>query len=142
MRLRVIWIGKTRNAAARAWGDEYVQRIRRFARIETEELTDRDPEATLLRRAEGSRLVILEPDGRSFDSPAFARYLDDQFAHGGRELILAIGGAEGFSTKVRQRAQQRLSLSGMTFSHELARVMLLEQIYRACTILANHPYAK
>lgn len=142
MRLRVIWIGKTRNAATRAWGDEYVQRIRRFARIETEELTDREPEATLLRRAEGARLVILEPDGRSFDSPAFARYLDDQFAQDGRELILAIGGAEGFSAPVRQRAQQRISLSGMTFSHELARVMLLEQIYRACTILANHPYAK
>ena len=142
MRLRVIWIGKTRNAAARAWSDEYLQRIRRFARIEAEELTDRDPEATLLRRAEGARLVLLEPGGRSFDSPAFARYLEEQFARDGREPLLAIGGAEGFSDEVRQHAQQRISLSALTFSHELARVMLLEQIYRACTILANHPYAK
>lgn len=142
MRLRVVWIGKTRQAEARAWGDEYAQRIRRFARLETEELTDKQGDVAVLKRAETARLVALDPAGKPMSSEQLARFLAQQFERDGRELIFAVGGAEGFSEPVRRRADTLLSLSPMTFSHELARVMVLEQLYRALTILNNHPYAK
>jgi 23S rRNA (pseudouridine1915-N3)-methyltransferase len=142
MRLRVVWIGKTRNPAARQWSDEYLLRIGRFAKVRAEELTEKQGEAALLKRAQGARLVLVDPAGKQLDSSQFAAFLEQQFERDTRELVLAIGGAEGFSASARGQANALLSLSPLTFSHELARVALLEQIYRACTILNHHPYAR
>ena len=142
MRLRVLWVGRTKHAATQNWASEYLLRLRRFTRIEAEELPDKAPEAALLRRAANGRLILLDPSGKALSSTQMARWLEQAFARDSRELIFAIGGADGWSEAIRRQADQLLSLSAMTFSHELARVMLLEQLYRACTILANHPYPR
>ncbi len=140
MRLRVIWIGKTKSAATAEWTQEYLRRIGRYAQISHEELAGKDPEQQLLRRTEDARLVLLEPGGKSMDSNQLAQFLQEQFTHDTREMVFAIGGADGFGAELRRTRHVALSLSPLTFSHELARVMLLEQLYRACTILNHHPY--
>jgi 23S rRNA (pseudouridine1915-N3)-methyltransferase len=142
MRLRVAWIGKTRNPVVREWTDEYLLRIRRFAQITGEELTEKQGEAGLVKRAAGTRLVLLDPAGKAFNSEGFARFLERQFQHDTREMVFGVGGAEGFGKVARAAAETTISLSSMTFSHELARIVLLEQIYRACALLNNHPYPK
>ncbi|MHB8733837.1 MAG: 23S rRNA (pseudouridine(1915)-N(3))-methyltransferase RlmH [Terriglobales bacterium] len=142
MRIRVIWIGRTKDEATRLWTAEYVRRIGRFARITTDELSEKQGEAGLLQRCADLRLVLMEPGGKSLDSTQFSAYLAKLFEREGREVAFAIGGAEGFTAAARAQASARLSLSPLTFSHELARVVLLEQLYRACTILNHHPYAR
>jgi len=142
MRLRVLWIGRTKDEATRLWTAEYVRRIGRFARITTDELTEKQGEAGLLQRCTGLRLVLLEPAGKALDSTQFSAYLAKLFEREGGEVAFAIGGATGFTAAARAQAAARLSLSPLTFSHELARVVLLEQLYRACTILNHHPYAR
>ncbi len=148
MRLRIFWIGKTKDPAVALWTAEYLKRISRFAQIAAEEIPTRGggnaAEAELLRRVaqHRARLVVLDPAGRRLDSPQFAAYLDRAFAQDGRELALAIGGPDGFSSDLRTAAQASLSLSPLTFSHELARAMLLEQLYRALALLNRHPYPR
>lgn len=148
MRLRIFWIGKTKDPAVALWTAEYLKRISRFAQIAAEEIPTRGgvhaAEAELLRRValHRARLVLLDPAGRRLDSPRFAAYLDRSFAQDGRELALAIGGPDGFSPAARAAAQASLSLSPLTFSHELARAMLLEQLYRALALLNHHPYPR
>lgn len=145
MRFLVLWIGKTKNPAAAAWTEEYLVRVRRFARVAAEEIDARQGDAGLLRRVETKgdrRLVALDPAGRPFDSPQFAQFLERAFARDGREMVLAIGGADGFGAPVRDAAEAVISLSPMTYSHELARVMLLEQLYRALALMHHHPYPR
>jgi 23S rRNA (pseudouridine1915-N3)-methyltransferase len=142
LRLRLLWIGKTKNAAAAAWGEEYLRRAQRFASLGHEELGPRAAQASLLRHAASGRLWLFTPGGRSLDSPAFANWLQRECTRGGKEVVFAIGGADGFSPEVIAQAAGSLSLSALTFSHELARVMALEQIYRALTILNGHPYPR
>ncbi|MGH9533850.1 MAG: 23S rRNA (pseudouridine(1915)-N(3))-methyltransferase RlmH [Terriglobales bacterium] len=151
MRLRIFWIGKTKDPAVTLWTAEYLKRISRFAQIAAEEIPARGGEPELLQRlgrtrpgaqSANSRLVLLDPAGRRLDSAQFAAYLEQSFAQDGRELALAIGGPDGFSANTRAAAQASLSLSPMTYSHELARAMLLEQVYRALALLNHHPYPR
>jgi 23S rRNA (pseudouridine1915-N3)-methyltransferase len=86
--------------------------------------------------------MMLDAAGKSFTSEGFAKWLGDQRDSGTREIIFLCGDADGFPDELRQRVKQRLSLSAMTFSHELARVMLAEQLYRAFAILSGSPYPR
>ena len=122
---------------------EYLKRLSRFADAEGVVLRD---EAALLRLAmgEGSRskyrLVLLESSGKQFSSEEFAEFVRNHRENNPLSLLFAIGPANGFSPEVRRAASNILSLGKMTMPHELARVVLLEQVYRAFTILNRHPY--
>ena len=88
----------------------------------------------------GDRLILLDEGGKQFDSRGLADWLEEQLSRSPGRLILLIGGAYGFSPLLYSRAEAKLSLGKLTFSHQLVRVMTLEQVYRAFTILRDHPY--
>ena len=143
MKLKIAWIGRTREAAIQSLTAEYLKRIARYAEVEGLELRD---EAAVLRLAAGKShakqrhaLILLDPGGRSFSSEELADFLQDQMTRA-VPVLFAIGGADGFTAEARQAAAARLSLGRMTLPHELARVVLVEQLYRAFTILQGHPY--
>ncbi len=142
MKIRLLMLGKTRRLEIRAVLDDYVKRISRQSPIEVTEVRD---VAAALKRLEADRaatVVLLDAAGKSLDSEAFAKWIAEQRDRGTRDVIFLCGDADGFPDLLRQRAQQKLSLGAMTFSHELARVMLAEQIYRAFAILSGSPYPK
>jgi 23S rRNA (pseudouridine1915-N3)-methyltransferase len=143
MRIRLVMLAKTRRPEIRALVEDYVARIRRYAEVDWVEL--RESSATEMRRAEpgaGSTVVLLDAAGRTLTSEKLAGWLREARDGGVRELVFLCGDAEGFPEAWRRRAGMKLSLSALTFSHELARAMLAEQLYRAFTILSGHPYPK
>jgi 23S rRNA (pseudouridine1915-N3)-methyltransferase len=143
MRIRLLMLGKTRRPEIRALVEDYVARIRRYAEVDWIEL--RETSAAAMRRAEpapGSTVVLLDAAGRARTSEQLAEWLKAARDGGVREVVFLCGAAEGFPESWRRRAQTKLSLSALTFSHELARAMLTEQLYRAFTILSGHPYPK
>lgn len=142
MRLQLVMLGKTRRPELRTIIDDYVKRISRYTPTEVTEL--RESEAALKKFTfdQPSTIVLLDDAGKSLDSKAFAKWLGEHRDRSTRQLIFVCGGADGFSETIRQQAQQKLSLSAMTYSHELARVMLAEQLYRAFAILAGSAYPK
>jgi 23S rRNA (pseudouridine1915-N3)-methyltransferase len=142
MRIRLILLGKTKRAEVRAMLDDYVRRIGRFADIEVTEVANSPAALRKLKSDPAAAWMLLDAGGRQFTSQQFARWLADQRDRGTRELLFVCGDAEGFPDEWRRRAYTKLSLSTMTLPHELARVVLAEQIYRAFTILAGHPYPK
>jgi 23S rRNA (pseudouridine1915-N3)-methyltransferase len=143
MRIRLVMFSKTRRGEIRALLNEYVQRIRRYSEIEITELREASRTALgKLKFEPGSLIVLLDAAGRQFTSQQFARWLGDLRDRGTRELVLLCGDAAGFPDEVRAWAKQKISLSTLTMQHELARVVLAEQIYRAMAILAGHPYSK
>lgn len=136
-------LGRTRRAEIRALLDDYLARIRHYCQIETTELAGAGPAA--LRRIEAdsaANWVLLDAAGKQFTSTQFAHWLRELRDRGTRELIFLCGDAEGFPDAFRRRARVKLSLSSLTLPHELARVVLAEQIYRAFALLAGHPYPK
>jgi 23S rRNA (pseudouridine1915-N3)-methyltransferase len=150
LKLRVLWVGKNRDPWVKEVVAEYAGRIRRYAPLELGEARDeKGAEAEEMRRREcerlekmvppGATLLLLDERGEQLDSPGLAAYIGKQRDTGTGELVFAIGGAYGFSEEFRQRGRL-LALSKMTFTHQMVRVFLLEQIYRAFTILNNEPY--
>ena len=142
MKIRLLMLGKTRRPELRAALDDYVKRIGHQSPIEVTEVRDA---AAALKKLDADRsavVALLDAAGKAFDSQAFAKWLGELRDRGTRELIFLCGDADGFPDSLRQRAHQKMSLSAMTFSHELARVMLVEQIYRAFAILSGSPYPK
>jgi 23S rRNA (pseudouridine1915-N3)-methyltransferase len=136
-------LGKTRRVEIRALIDDYLSRIRRFADVELTEL--REDSAASLRKFTpdpAATVVLLDDAGKQQTSAQFAKWLGETRDRGAREIVFLCGAAEGFPETLRRRATQKLSLSSLTFSHELARAMLTEQIYRAFATLAGHPYPK
>lgn len=127
----------------RALMDDYSARIKRFAELQITELRE-DSAASMRRLAVDSAatVILLDDAGKPQTSTQFAKWLGEMRDRGARELVFLCGGAEGFPETLRKRASQKLSLSPLTFSHELARIMLAEQLYRAFAILAGHPYPK
>jgi len=122
--------------------DDYVKRVSRSCPIEMVEVRDA---AAALKRLDANRAavsVLLDAGGKVYDSDAFAKWLGEQGDRGIREVIFVCGDADGFPNNLRERVKQKLSLSAMTYSHELARVMLAEQLYRAFAILSGSPYPK
>jgi len=143
MKLKIAWIGKTKEPAIQALAEEYLERLGRYAEIEGVSLKD---ETALLRlcaqdaRPTRHALALLDARGRQLSSEEFAKWLGDYIDRNPLPLLFAIGPADGFSDETRHAATLLLSLGKMTLAHELARVVLLEQIYRAFTILKRHPY--
>jgi 23S rRNA (pseudouridine1915-N3)-methyltransferase len=142
MRIRILMLGKTRRPEMRAILEEYAKRIARSCPIEITEVRDGAAAQKKLDAARAATVVLLDAAGKNLDSNALAKWLSELRDRGTRELIFLCGGADGFPEALRQRAHQKLSLSAMTFSHELARVMLAEQLYRAFAILSGSPYPK
>ena len=142
MRLQLLMLGKTRRPEIRAVLDDYVKRIGRSCPIEITEVRDGDAALKKLDADRTATVVLLDAAGKNLDSNALAKWLSELRDRGTRELIFLCGDADGFPEPLRQRARQNLSLSAMTFSHELARVMLAEQLYRAFAILSGSPYPK
>lgn len=142
MRLLLLMLGKTRRPEMRAILDDYVKRISRSCPIEINEVRNGDAAIKRLDADRAATVVLLDAAGKHHDSNALAKWLRELRDRGTREIIFLCGDAEGFPENLRQRAHQKLSLSAMTFSHELARVMLAEQLYRAFAILSGSPYPK
>jgi 23S rRNA (pseudouridine1915-N3)-methyltransferase len=155
VKIKIAWIGKTKEPAIAALTEEYLKRIARYAPVEG--ITLREEPALLQlcdpgtakgsgakgRSAKGgarSTLVLMDSRGKEFSSEQFARFLGDYQDRNPLPLVFAVGGADGFSDQARAAAQHTISLGKMTLAHELARVVLLEQVYRAFTILKGHPY--
>jgi len=143
MRIQLLFLGKTRRAEMRSLVEEYVARIGRYTPIEVREV--RAESAASLKRVEfgtGATIVLLDAAGKKLGSEQFAEWIKLWRDRGEREIVFLCGGAEGYPESLERRATLRISLSPLTFSHELARVMLVEQIYRAFALLAGHPYPK
>lgn len=145
MRIRIAWIqakpGKDKLSAMQSVTTEYVKRIGHYVSIETHVLPS---EAALTKLLEKFRpapsLVLLDSRGKQRSSEELAKFIDDHQARATPQLLFAVGGADGFTPEIRKLANFELSLGKMTLPHELARVILLEQVYRAFTILKGHPY--
>ena len=121
---------------------DYVKRIGRFCPMEVTEARDEEAALKKLNADRAATTLLLDAGGKVCDSTAFAKWLGEQRDRGTREIIFVCGDADGFPEALRERVKQKLSLSAMTYSHELARVMLAEQIYRAFAILSGSPYPK
>jgi 23S rRNA (pseudouridine1915-N3)-methyltransferase len=144
VKLKIAWIGKTKQPAIQELTEEYLKRLSRYAEVEGLALKD---EAALLNLAERGgashtklTLIVLDSRGKQLSSEELARFLGDYQDRNSAPLLFAVGPADGFSEQARRSAPTVLSLGKMTLAHELARVVLLEQLYRAYTILKGHPY--
>jgi len=150
VKIKIAWIGKTKEPAIQSLTDEYLKRISRYTLVEV--LTLRDEVALLQmcgRTDAGKRnktaggkstLVLMDSRGKQLSSEEFARFLADYQDRNPLPLVFAVGPADGFSDAAVNGAEYMISLGRMTLAHELARVVLLEQVYRAFTILKGHPY--
>jgi 23S rRNA (pseudouridine1915-N3)-methyltransferase len=151
VKLKIAWIGRTKEPAIETLTAEYLKRISRYIAVEGVALRD---EAALLefagrvaspkrgKTASGanSTLVLMDSQGKEFSSEQFASFIRDYEDRNPLPLVFAVGPADGFSEATKAAAQHTLSLGKITLPHELARVVLLEQVYRAFTILKGHPY--
>ncbi len=155
----ILAVGKLREKAYRQMADEYLKRLSRFGKYEETEIPDlAEPEngsaaleeqiktregAELLKRiAPRDHVIALTIGGRRPDSPGLAARIADLRAQGAGRLVFVIGGSLGLGKNILERADEELSMSPMTFPHQLARVMLLEQLYRCEKILAGERYHK
>jgi 23S rRNA (pseudouridine1915-N3)-methyltransferase len=142
VKIRLLMLGKTRRAELREVIDDYVKRVRRHSPIEIMEVRDGDATIKKLDADRAATAVLLDAAGKNLDSNAFAKWLGELRDRGTRKLIFVCGDADGFPAALHERVPQKVSLSAMTYSHELARAMLAEQLYRAFAILSGSPYPK
>jgi 23S rRNA (pseudouridine1915-N3)-methyltransferase len=151
VRLHLLWVGRTQEDWLKRGIEEYAGRIRRYNSLEILEAkeekgaqaeTGRYRECERLARLlpKGGKLVLLDERGRQMSSPQFASFIGQMRDAGTSDLCFAIGGAYGFSETFRQRADAVMSLSTMTFTHQMVRLFLLEQMYRGFTILNGEHY--
>jgi 23S rRNA (pseudouridine1915-N3)-methyltransferase len=152
MRLRIIWMGKTRDARLRALVDDYAERLAHFVRCEVTELRelgradrtgiDKETKRISDRLRPGAVTVLLDPDGAEWSSQQLANQVRSWEGSGIKEVAFVIGGPNGLADDFKTRADKRWSLSRLTLTHEMARVLLFEQLYRAYTIIHGLPYQK
>jgi 23S rRNA (pseudouridine1915-N3)-methyltransferase len=150
MNLRFVWIGKTKDKNWKALQDEYLRRLSHFSKCEVKEI--RESEAHEGPDIEGERIlaalnqrtftILLDVKGEMISSPDLAKKIEGWQNRGLKEVSFIIGGADGVSRRVAETADISLSLSFLTFTHEMARAVLLEQLYRAYTIIKGFPYQK
>jgi 23S rRNA (pseudouridine1915-N3)-methyltransferase len=154
MKLHLVWIGKTKDRHCAALIEEYLQRLTRYVSFEVTELKDSSGSANAARVKQlesGKILAAIAPDdfvilldelGQQFSSVEFAAALQAKQTASYKRVAFVIGGFAGVSEEVKKKAQLTLALSRMTLTHELARVLLAEQLYRAYTLMAGVPYHK
>ena len=154
MKIKVLLIGKTDDKNLQLLIDKYQKRLGHYIRFELEIIPDiknaknlsekdqKEKEGALLLKKVGAsdQLWLLDEKGQEFRSLEFSKFIQGKMNAGIKQFILVIGGPYGFSDEVYRRAMGKLSLSKMTFSHQMIRLFLVEQIYRAVTILKNEPY--
>ena len=154
MKITLLVVGKTDKRYYQDAIGEYVKRLRFYVPFEIEVIPDlkntknlsvemqklKEGELILSRDFSGKEVHLFDEGGQSYSSREFASFIEKKMVSGLKELILVTGGPFGFSREVYQKAQSKISLSRMTFSHQMARLLCVEQIYRAFTILKGEPY--
>lgn len=154
MQIKLIAIGKTDNKELDELISEYIKRLGFYTKFELDIIPDiknsknlsenaqkeKEGELILKKVQQSDDLILLDERGKQFSSVGFSEYLQKKMNTGLKTLIFVIGGPYGFSDEVYQRANGKISLSSMTFSHQMVRLFFVEQIYRAHTILRNEPY--
>lgn len=154
MKITLLAIGKTDSAYLSEGINEYVKRLNHYINFEFEVIPDikksknmsieqqkmLEGELILSKNGSGKELHLFDENGKMFSSKEFAGYLEKKMVSGLKELVLVIGGPYGFSSKVHDTVNSKISLSALTFSHQMVRLMCVEQIYRAFTILKGEPY--
>lgn len=155
MKFRVVAVGKCRDPRCRDLVSEYADRLARYVQFEEVEVKEGrgepasvvESEASALREAAfgagaASRVIALDEGGKSWTSRELAEFINNEMLYGTRYLSFIVGGAHGLERTLRRECDFSLRLSDMTFPHELARVMLVEQLYRSMTIIRGEPYHK
>ncbi|HEX5000592.1 MAG TPA: 23S rRNA (pseudouridine(1915)-N(3))-methyltransferase RlmH [Terriglobia bacterium] len=144
MKLRVVWAGKTRDRNLAALTADFAGRARKFIPLDIVELKDSKSDSAGILAAIPSedRVIALDPNGKTWTSAEFAAFLDRHIQYDRRPLTFVVGGPAGLDDAARKRAEISWSLSPLTFTHDMARFLLLEQIYRAMATLRNHPYPR
>lgn len=154
MKVRVICTGKTNQKVLRDWLPQYQKRLSHYIRFEWTELPELKNTKNLRQSAqkeeEGKRIlkqlnpqdtvVLFDENGNQYTSVGFASFLQKHINAGTKNLVFVIGGPYGFAPEIYKRAQCKISLSAMTFSHQMVRIFIAEQLYRAFSILNNEPY--
>lgn len=154
MKIKLFAIGKTDNKNLQLFMDDYIKRLGFYISFEMQiipdlkntkslsEIQQKEKEGELLLKQIDStdEVILLDENGKSYTSMAFSQVLQKKMNSGIKTLVFIIGGPYGFSNEVYQRANGKLSLSAMTFSHQMVRLFFVEQLYRAFTILKNEPY--
>ncbi|MGB0274571.1 MAG: 23S rRNA (pseudouridine(1915)-N(3))-methyltransferase RlmH [Flavobacteriaceae bacterium] len=154
MKIKVICMGKTNQDALRQWLPEYQKRLSHYIKFEWVELPELKNTKKLReaeqKEEEGKRLlkqlnpsdilVLFDEKGNQHTSKGFADFIQKRMNAGTKNLVFAIGGPYGFSAEIYKRGQHKISLSTMTFSHQMVRIFVVEQLYRAFSILNNEPY--
>ena len=150
MRFCFVWVGKTKEKNWKALQEEYLRRLSHFVKCEIVEVKDSSQKDS--RQSESQRILeilnqrsfvcLLDVNGKNLTSPDLAAQIEKWQVRGIKEITFVVGGAEGVSTEISQMADFSLSLSILTFTHEMARVVMLEQLYRAYTIIKGFPYQK
>jgi 23S rRNA (pseudouridine1915-N3)-methyltransferase len=139
MKLRVIWVGKTKNTPLEKLCDDYIGRIKHFLPLEILGVK----EAKLQGIVDfADRVIALDPSGKTWSSQEFAKFVQQHMTSDPRALTFVIGDYAGLPDNLKRRADRAWSLSPLTFTHDLTRVLLLEQLYRALTVIHNLPYSK
>jgi 23S rRNA (pseudouridine1915-N3)-methyltransferase len=139
MKLRVVWVGKTKNPHIAKLCEDYIGRIQHFLPVEIADVK----EAKLLQSLDATdRVIALDPKGKSWTSEQFAKFIQQHMNSDPRRLTFVIGDYAGLSAEIKKRADIQWSLSPLTFTHDMTRVLLFEQIYRALSIIHNLPYSK
>ena len=154
MNIRLLAIGKTDNKALQTLIDDYTKRLSFYVKFDMDIIPDiknvknlseaqqkeKEGELILNKLNPTDQLILLDENGSTFSSLSFAEYLQKKMNSGVKTLVLVIGGPYGFSDEVYKKAQGKISLSQMTFSHQMVRLFCIEQLYRGFTILRNEPY--
>ena len=154
MKITLLTVGKTDVKWVKEGLDLYVSRLSHYAPFQVREIPElknvsaldreqikvREGELILKSLRPSDEVVLLDEGGHELRSIEFASWLEERFSRGSRDIVFVIGGAYGFSKEVYARADSKLSLSKMTFSHQMVRLVFTEQIYRACTIINGEPY--
>lgn len=154
MKITLLVIGKTDTKYLTEGINEYVKRLNHYIKFDIEVIPDikktknlgielqkhQEGELILSRNLQGKELHLFDENGEIFSSREFSVFLEKKMASGLKELVFVIGGPYGFSQRVYETAKSKLSLSKLTFSHQMVRLMCVEQIYRAFTILNGEPY--
>jgi len=154
MKVTLLVVGKTDKAFIKEAVNEYSKRLKHYVGFEIEVIPDikkaknntfemqknKEGENILARNFAGKEMHLFDEKGKMYSSKEFAAFIEKKMVSGLKELVFVIGGPYGFSEKVYKKANSKISLSRMTFSHQMARLLCVEQIYRAFTILNGEPY--